>query len=132
MARFWAKFAEEKFTKVTRKTLFLDGEKQEKEVMQAIDALEIIEGELKGKKFFGGDTIAYLDIVLGWIAVWIGEVEEVAGIKVFDPLKFPCLDTWMGCFLELPFIKEGLPPRDDLVAYIHKFCQLVLALPAQI
>ncbi|XP_059648487.1 probable glutathione S-transferase [Cornus florida] len=132
MARFWAKFAEEKFTEVVRKTVFLDGEKQEKEVMQAIDALEIIEGELKGKKFFGGDTVGYVDIVMGWIAVWLGVVEEVAGIKVFDPLKFPCLDTWMGCFLELPFIKEDLPPRDNLVAYFHNYRQFVLASPAQI
>ncbi|XP_059648488.1 probable glutathione S-transferase [Cornus florida] len=131
MARFWAKFIEEKFTEVMRRVLFLDGEQQEKEVMQARDALEIIEGELKGKKFFGGDTIGYLDIVLGWIAPWLEMLEEVAGIKVFDPLKFPCLDTWMGCFLELPLIKESLPPRDILVVYFQNIRQFVLALSAK-
>ncbi|XP_059650246.1 glutathione transferase GST 23-like [Cornus florida] len=77
------------------------------------------------------DTIGYLDVVFGWIAPWLELFEEVAGVKVFDPLKFPCLDTWMGCFLELPVIKEGLPPRDFLLVCFQNIRQFVLALSAQ-
>ncbi|CAK7327718.1 unnamed protein product [Dovyalis caffra] len=50
-ARFWAKFIEEKLTEVTRRILATDGELQDKEVKEAREALEVLEGELKDKKF---------------------------------------------------------------------------------
>uniref|UniRef100_A0A5B7B5S7 Probable glutathione S-transferase n=1 Tax=Davidia involucrata TaxID=16924 RepID=A0A5B7B5S7_DAVIN len=121
MARFWAKFIEEKFT--VARTLILDGEQQKKEVKQARDVLEILEGELKGKRFFGGDTIGFLDIVLGRIPGWLGAIEEVACIKVFDPIEYPRMKKWMDSFSELPMIKESLPPRNNLVQHFHKFRQ---------
>ncbi|KAF8412590.1 hypothetical protein HHK36_000559 [Tetracentron sinense] len=123
-ARFWAKFEEEKFIEAIRHALLSEGEQQEKEVKQAIEALEILEGELKSKeKFFGGEKIGFVDIVLGWVTVWLGVVEEVAGIKVFDSHKFPSFNKWMENFVETPIIKDKLPSRDKLVLQFHKIRQ---------
>ncbi|KAK9270666.1 hypothetical protein L1049_026248 [Liquidambar formosana] len=130
-ARFWGKFVEEKFTEVVRGTITLEGEQQEKEVKQAREALDVLEGELTGKKFFGGDTTGFLDIVLGWIAIWLGVIEEIACIKVFDSSKYPFIGKWMENFAELPMVKENLPARDKLVLYFHKIRQFGLASAAK-
>ncbi|KAI8021224.1 putative glutathione S-transferase [Camellia lanceoleosa] len=131
MVRFWTKFIEEKFTEVARKVLFLDGEQQENEVKNAKEALESIEGELKGKKFFGGETIGYLDLVMGFIAIGLDIIEEVSCVKMFDSLKYPSFIKWMEDFLELPLIKECSPNRDELVLYFRKIRQIKLALAAK-
>ncbi|GFY90576.1 glutathione S-transferase TAU 1 [Actinidia rufa] len=81
MARFWAKFIEDKFTEPIRQVLFVDGENQEKEVKNVKDALETLEGELKGKKFFGGESVGFVDIALGFISIWLEIIEEVACVK---------------------------------------------------
>ncbi|GMP60495.1 hypothetical protein CsSME_00023335 [Camellia sinensis var. sinensis] len=130
-ARFWAKFVEEKFTEVVKKVLLLDGEQQEMEVKNAKEALEIVEGELKGKKFFGGETIGYLDLVMGFIAIGLDIIEEVSCVKMVDSLKYPSFIKWMEDFLELPLIKECSPNRDELVLYFRKIRQLKLALAAK-
>ncbi|THF99281.1 hypothetical protein TEA_017118 [Camellia sinensis var. sinensis] len=119
------------FTEVVRKVLFLDGEQQENEVKNAKEALESIEGELKGKKFFGGETIGLLDLVLGFMTIWLNIIEEVSHVKVFDSLKHPSLSKWMEDFLELPLIKECSPNRDELVPYFHKIREQMLALAAK-
>ncbi|KAF8412593.1 hypothetical protein HHK36_000562 [Tetracentron sinense] len=128
MARFWAKFVDEKFMEALKQALFLEGEQQEKEVKKAIEAIEILEGELQGKeKFFGGETIGFMDIVLGCVPAWLEVVEEVAGIKLFDSQKFPSFNKWMENFVETPIIKEKLPSRDKLVFYLQKIRQIKLA-----
>ncbi|XP_042509421.1 probable glutathione S-transferase [Macadamia integrifolia] len=127
MALFWAKFVEEKFTEVARKALLSTGEQQEEAAKQAAEALGILDKELKGKKFFKGESIGFLDIVLGWITIWLEVVEEVASIKIYDSHKFPFLNEWKGSFLELPIIKENKPPKEDLLVYFHNIRQFVLA-----
>uniref|UniRef100_A0A5B7B9J7 Probable glutathione S-transferase n=1 Tax=Davidia involucrata TaxID=16924 RepID=A0A5B7B9J7_DAVIN len=131
MARFWAKFIEEKLIEVMRRALILDGEQQEKEVLQARNALEILEEEFKEERFLGGDTIGFLDIVLTGMALWLGAIEEVACVTVFDPIKYPKMKRRMDSFLELSMIKESLPPRDDLVLHFHKIRRYVLTLAAK-
>ncbi|KAL7003087.1 glutathione transferase [Sarracenia purpurea var. burkii] len=131
MARFWAKFADEKVSEVVRKVILTQGEEQDKEVKNAKEALEILEGELKGKKFFGGEAIGLVDIALGSIGIWLGVIEEIAGVQVFDSLNYPSLAKWKEDFLELPEISEGLPTKDDLGPYYHKIRQIGLAKAAR-
>ncbi|KAL7003090.1 glutathione transferase [Sarracenia purpurea var. burkii] len=130
MARFWAKFVEEKFSEVARKVLLVEGEQQERAVKDAKEALKILEGELKGKKFFGGEDIGLVDIALGSVALWLGVIEEVSGVQMLDSLNYPSLAKWKENFLELPEINEGLPSKDDLVPYYHKIRQYGLAMAA--
>ncbi|XP_057503494.1 probable glutathione S-transferase [Actinidia eriantha] len=89
MTRFWAKFVEKNFAEAMRQVLFVAGENQEKEVKNAKEALEILEIELKGNKFFGGENVGFVDIVLGsFLSICLDITEEVGCVKVFDTQKF--------------------------------------------
>ncbi|PSS19657.1 Glutathione S-transferase [Actinidia chinensis var. chinensis] len=132
MARFWAKFAEEKFADVMRQVVISDGENQEKEVKNAKEALEILEGELKGNKFFGGENVGFVDIIFGsFISVCLDVMEEVGCVKVFDSQKFPSLAKWNEDFLEIPAIKETLPEREHMVRYFSRSRRFNLAMVAK-
>ncbi|KAK4381449.1 Glutathione transferase GST 23 [Sesamum angolense] len=47
------------------------GKNQAEGVKLMSEGLQILEGEIRGKKFFGGEAFGYLDIVVGWIAYWL-------------------------------------------------------------
>ncbi|KAJ8762736.1 hypothetical protein K2173_012228 [Erythroxylum novogranatense] len=132
-ARFWAKFIEEKLTEIVRNVLATEGELQEKMVLQAKEALQVLEGELKAKdkQFFGGESVGYVDIVLGYITLWLGTVEEVSGVKIHDPESYPLIGKWMKDFTELPFMKSNIiREREMLVHYLGKIRQFALAAAA--
>nr|CAD1829125.1 unnamed protein product [Ananas comosus var. bracteatus] len=70
------------------------GEAQMAAVAQVHENLKLIENELregafKGKRFFGGDGIGILDIVLGCGSYWLAVFEEVTEAKLVDPDAFP-------------------------------------------
>ncbi|KAH7842263.1 hypothetical protein Vadar_003334 [Vaccinium darrowii] len=119
MARFWAKFAEEKFLDNAFKAMCTQGVQKEGYLKQAKEYLEKIEEVLiKGKsKFFGGENIGYLDIVLGVISYWLPLWEVVGCMKIVDPIQFPSTTLWMENFRNHPVIKDKLPPRDKMVVY---------------
>ncbi|KAJ8762703.1 hypothetical protein K2173_012195 [Erythroxylum novogranatense] len=131
-AHFWAKFIEEKFTQIVRNALLTEGELQEKMVFQAKEALQVLEGELKaeGKQFFGGESVGYVDMVLGSITLWLGPVEEVSGVKIHDPESYPLIDKWMKDFTELPYTKHNSREREMLVHYLDNIRQVALAAAA--
>lgn len=55
-----------------------EGEKQKNFMEQSKEYLELLENELKGKKFFGGDIIGIVDIAATFIALWAIGLQEVA------------------------------------------------------
>ncbi|KAL6956985.1 glutathione transferase [Sarracenia purpurea var. burkii] len=119
MARFWAKFAEEVLLESTWMAVCSQGDEKERALKSAIEALEKIEGELKGKemKYLGGERIGYLDLALGWISYWLPVLEEVGSVKIVDSARFPSTTAWMSNFVEHPAIKHRLPSRDEMVVY---------------
>ncbi|KAL5837138.1 hypothetical protein ACOSQ3_014307 [Xanthoceras sorbifolium] len=109
---------------LVRQVVFTKGEQQEKEVNKAKEAMEVLEEELKRQDiFFGGETIGFIDIVCGWISIWLEAIEEACGVEIFDSQKCPCIHKWMENFTELPVIKEKVPPRQILVQYFQKLHQ---------
>lgn len=96
------------------------GEEREKAIKLTIEALEKLEGELKGKeKFFGGDSLGYVDIAIGWISHWLPSWEEAGSIKLLDPLQFPATSSWMKRISNHPVIKDNLPSRDRMLLYFQ-------------
>ncbi|KAL8515808.1 hypothetical protein ACS0TY_014488 [Phlomoides rotata] len=117
-ARFWAKFADEKLLDPAWFVLNLEGEDQERAAKIVSVHLEKIEEMIKGKKYFGGNTIGFLDLVLAFIAYILPAWEEVASIKMVDPSKFPGIATWTDNFLNHPVVKtEYFPPKDQTLSY---------------
>ncbi|KAJ8646351.1 hypothetical protein MRB53_008099 [Persea americana] len=69
-ARFWVKFVEECGFNI--KTAFYSkGGEREKAVKSALEAMKTLEEELKGKEFFGGERVGFLDLAVGLITYWL-------------------------------------------------------------
>ncbi|RWR74778.1 putative glutathione S-transferase [Cinnamomum micranthum f. kanehirae] len=117
-ARFWAKFAEEKCESTIRTALYSKGEEQKKAVEELQAALKILEEELSGKEFFAGESVGFVDLVVGWFPCWMPVLEAVIGLKILDADAFPSLHAWGERFLKVPFIKEKLPPPERLLAHL--------------
>ncbi|XP_008793318.2 glutathione transferase GST 23-like isoform X2 [Phoenix dactylifera] len=129
MARFWAAYSEDKCRDAVRRVFFAEGGERAKAIECLEETLRALDGELEGKEFFGGENIGFSDLVLGWMAFWLGVSEEVASFEVLDPKKFPWFTSWIDNFLQVPAIKENLPPRDKTVAFFHGYRRLHLAAP---
>lgn len=102
------------------KAMCSDGDEKENAVKLIKEAMEKIEEEIKGKKFFGGENIGYLDIALGWISHWLPIWEEVGCMQIMDPLKFPAIASWINNFLNHPLVKGTLPSKDKMLPYTHR------------
>ena len=114
---------------VARTALYSQGEAKEKAEKLAIEAVEKIEEVIKGKKFFGGESIGYLDIALGWIAQWLPIWEEVASVHIVDPIKFPATTAWVKNFLNHRVIKDNLPERERMLVYYHQRRKTLSSIP---
>ncbi|KAF8021777.1 hypothetical protein BT93_G2034 [Corymbia citriodora subsp. variegata] len=121
MARFWAKFGDEKVMPSIWTALVSEGKEQEVALAEASDHLQKLEDELRGKKFFAGDNIGYLDIALGWLTNLNRVFEEICSFKLVDGERFPLLSAWLEEFSDAPVIKDCWPPHDKL---IHKYIAL--------
>lgn len=94
--------------------LFSEGEDQERAVKFTVEYLEKIEELIRGKRFFGGERLGYMDLMLGFVAYMLPIWEEVASMKILDPSRFPAIAAWTDNFLDHPVIKsEYLPPKDE-------------------
>lgn len=83
---------------------------------EAKESLKILEGELKGKRFFGGDeSIGLVDIAASFIAHWFGVLQEVVGVSLIGEEEFPALCRWIEEFLACDAVMETLPPREALL-----------------
>ncbi|WCJ27702.1 Glutathione S-transferase family protein [Euphorbia peplus] len=120
-ARFLAKFGDDKIISSIWRMFTKQGKEQEEAHAEVIENLKYLEEELKGKKFFGGDEIGYLDVALGWLTNLVPVSEHILGFKVIDKLQFPCLAAWMEDFTSVPFVKESLPPRDKLITKFQAY-----------
>ncbi|CAN1275546.1 Glutathione S-transferase U8 [Linum perenne] len=94
MARFWAKFIDDK---VTYNQLLLNfcsirqKEERRKMMEEVTQQLKALEEQLKGKKFFGGERIGIVDIAASFFGFWLGLIQEVTGLELVTKHKFPVL-----------------------------------------
>ncbi|XP_021291775.1 probable glutathione S-transferase [Herrania umbratica] len=127
IARFWIKFADEKSPAIWM-ILRTNGEEQEKAVKDSLEMLKTIEEHaLAEKKFFGGDKMNMVDIAFGHLAHWLPVIEDVTGVKLLEAGNFPCLQTWIKNFKQVPIIKENLPDRDEMFAFFKRRREMILA-----
>ncbi|KAM7531918.1 hypothetical protein LguiB_035328 [Lonicera macranthoides] len=120
MARFWSKFIDEKCMPALLKAAVKERENK-KAIEEAAELLKILENELEGKKFFGGDNIGLVDIVADFIGYWLGLIQHVTGLELLTKEKFPNLCEWSHEFLSSSIVKESFPPSDHLLEYIRSW-----------
>lgn len=90
---------------------------REEAIKTAQESIEILDKQIESKKFFGGEKLGFLDLVVGSLPNWLEFIEELEGIKLVDPEKFPSFHAWAQNFVEIPIIKERIPKAEDLINY---------------
>ncbi|EAY79292.1 hypothetical protein EE612_052406 [Oryza sativa] len=125
VARFWAAYIDDKLLKSWLQASMgkTEEEKAEalKETFAAVANLEAaFEGCSKGKPFFGGDAVGYLDVTLGALVSWVHAGEALYGMRLFDATRSPLLDAWVDRFAALDAAKAALPDAGRLAEYAKK------------
>ncbi|KAG8366264.1 hypothetical protein BUALT_Bualt17G0058300 [Buddleja alternifolia] len=122
MARFWAVYIDDKWIPSVRAILLSEGEEAKKAALEdAIQGLILLEEAFtkssKGKKFFGGDKIGYLDIALGCFLEWMRVTQKIANVNLIDESKTPNLFKWAQDFCADDAVKDVLPQTDKLLEF---------------
>ncbi|KAK7339753.1 hypothetical protein VNO77_20435 [Canavalia gladiata] len=117
LARFWAKFIDDKVVMPPYNAVFtVDEKEREKNSEDTHQALQLLENELKAK-FFGGEELGFVDLAALYIAFWIPLFQDIAGLQLLTSEKFPKLYNWSQEILSHPIVKETLPPREPLFGF---------------
>lgn len=69
----------------------------------------------KGKAYFGGDSIGYLDIILGSCLPWLKVTEEVVGVELLGRGTAPELSKWADRLSEDEKVKAVFPDTPKLM-----------------
>nr|CAB3495429.1 unnamed protein product [Digitaria exilis] len=124
-ARFWAAYVDDKLCSAWIGILKCKTEDERAEkVTETFAAIGQIEEALakffEGKAFFGGDSIGYLDIVLGSCLFWFEAMRRLFGVEIINSSKAPLLAAWAERFGESAEAKEVVPEADEAVQYANK------------
>ncbi|KAL6641354.1 hypothetical protein ACP70R_019535 [Stipagrostis hirtigluma subsp. patula] len=122
VARFWAAYIDDKmlaaWSQSSRGKTEEEREEGKKQSVVAVENLEAAFKELsKGKPFFGGDSVGYLDVMLGGLLGWALASEELYGVKPFDAAKTPLLAAWVESFGALDAVRPVMPDVSRLVEF---------------
>ncbi|KAL6983447.1 Glutathione S-transferase U17 [Sarracenia purpurea var. burkii] len=124
--RFWGAYIDEKWFPLLRELRAAKGEEEKlAAVNQTVEGLVLLEEVFaktsKGKDFFGGDHIGYLDIALGSFLGWLKATEKLADVKLIDETKIPGLVRWVERFCSAAEVKDVIPKTEELLEIAKKF-----------
>ncbi|XP_031259239.1 glutathione S-transferase U17-like [Pistacia vera] len=122
VARFWAAYLDEKWFPSMRGMASAQGEEAKKAAVdQFVEGLNLMEDAYvklsKGKPFFGGDKIGYLDIAFGCFLAWLRVTEKTSGMKLLDEARTPHLAKWAVSFCADPAVKDVMPETEKLAEF---------------
>jgi len=88
---------------------------------QLLVVVETLEGALrecsKGKPFFGGDSVGFLDVMLGGLLSWLHGTGALCGVEFLDAARTPLLSAWAERFGALDAAKAILPDVGKVVEF---------------
>ncbi|GLT66985.1 hypothetical protein SLA2020_393220 [Shorea laevis] len=120
MARFWAKFIDETILALALKLRAGTEEEQKQTIEELRKHLKVLENQLEGKEFFGGDRIGYLDVIATAIAFWMVVAQEArGGLEVMSEERFPILYKWIGRITKIDVVNDWRPPKEKLTEYVR-------------
>uniref|UniRef100_A0A7N2L9S1 Glutathione S-transferase n=1 Tax=Quercus lobata TaxID=97700 RepID=A0A7N2L9S1_QUELO len=77
----------------------------------------------KGKGFFLGDRIGFIDIAFGSLLGWLRVTEKAGEVKLLDEGKTPGLVKWAESFCADAAVKSVMPETEKLI----EFSKLLMA-----
>ncbi|XP_078154456.1 glutathione S-transferase U17-like [Carex rostrata] len=123
MHRFWTVYLDDKFepslynlTMSQTEAAKAEAEEQTMAVLQLLEEA-FVKMSNKGKPFFGGDTIGYLDIAIGSYLGWMRATEEIIGLKLLDDARIPLLCAWAENFCNNEAVRNVSPEIMKIVEY---------------
>lgn len=105
------------------------GEEDRKRCIQeAREGLALLEetfqkSSSKGRTFFSGDQIGFLDIAFGCFLGWLKVIEISIGVKLLDQENTPGLVKWAERFCAHDAVKGVMPDTEKL----HEFAKFLWA-----
>ncbi|CAI0386689.1 unnamed protein product [Linum tenue] len=133
VARFWAAYVDEKvqsfcFPNLRAAVTAASEEEKNRAADQLKEVVVRMEGAhvevSRGKDFFGGDRIGFVDIAFGSMLGWLRAVQVIlGGVKLLDEEKTPGLVKWAEKFSADPAVKDVLPETGKLI----EFSKLLIA-----
>ncbi|KAF6141338.1 hypothetical protein GIB67_008515 [Kingdonia uniflora] len=122
-ARFWAAYIDDKWFPALFGIAKAQGEEAKTEaVKQLLAGTTLLEEAFrkcsKGKAFFGGDNIGYLDIALGSFLGWLRVMELNGSLTILDTGKTPSLVGWAENFCADSAVKEVTPETRKLAEFV--------------
>ncbi|KAF3437701.1 hypothetical protein FNV43_RR20457 [Rhamnella rubrinervis] len=132
--RFWVNFLHEQVFEALYSIIKTDGETQEKALQGLHEKLQVLEEGLK--KFFPdcskpvvSENVGMLEIVVTSILGNYKAQQDVLGLKVIDSEKTPLVFSWVAALVDLPAVKETLPPYEQYVPFLNFMRQTFLKPP---
>ncbi|XP_061365224.1 pentatricopeptide repeat-containing protein At1g05670, mitochondrial [Gastrolobium bilobum] len=122
IARFWANYIDDKWQPTMRSIRGAEGEDERKKLIQEVgEGLALLEDAFikssKGKNFFGGDQIGFLDIAFGSFLGWLRVTEISNGVKFLDQINTPKLEKWAERFCAHDAVKDVTPEIGKLLEF---------------
>ncbi|KAK1365823.1 Glutathione transferase [Heracleum sosnowskyi] len=122
--RLWAAYFDDKWIPLWKEVSITEGEAKDAAVARAVEGLFLLDEAFikisNGKAYFGGESIGYLDIVIGIMVNWIKAREIKANVKLFDKTKTPTLVKWAENFTSNDHVKDVLPSTDKAVEILTR------------
>ncbi|KAK1257349.1 Glutathione S-transferase U17 [Acorus gramineus] len=136
IARFWAVYIDDKwFPSLVGILKAQTDEAKEEAIGQVLAGVKLLEVAFekcsKGKEFFNGETIGYLDIAFGCYLGWLRVVQIMGGgLSLLDEEKTPKLAAWASKLCSNEVVKDVMPETEKLLEFA-KMLQAKWAQPAQ-
>ena len=103
-----------------KKVALSKGEEHNGLIEEIQEHLKTLESELKEKKFFGGESLGFVDIAAN-IIFWLLVVQETLGLDILTEDKFPGLHEWYHRLLDDAVFKECVSMERLLASFKVRF-----------
>jgi glutathione S-transferase len=102
-----------------------------KETVAVVEQLEVALAQCSnGKPFFAGDSVGFLDLVVGCNLIWFEALRRLFGVTFVVAGKTPLLAAWAERFGETEPAREVVPDADGAVEFAKKLMARLGAAPA--
>ncbi|XP_050367876.1 probable glutathione S-transferase isoform X1 [Argentina anserina] len=122
-ARFWADFVDNKVAVFGRKIWMTKGDEQEEAKKGLLDCLELLEGELGEKPYFGGEALGFVDVALVPFYNWFSMYEKFGNFSI--EAERPQFVAWgKRCMLK-ESVSKSLPDQQKLYDFFPQYKRII-------
>ncbi|XP_057777069.1 glutathione S-transferase U17-like [Salvia miltiorrhiza] len=122
IARFWAAYVDEKWFPAFKELEKASGDEARGAIVERIHEGAVLLEEAfvkcsRSKAYFGGDSLGYIDVVLGSYLGWIELTESATGLKILEEMRTPRLARWAARLSLDDAAKDVLPDAHKLLEF---------------